>query len=145
LGITRPSLLTADVGGALLLDDVFIVDLGMLTDRVIADSLGEARPHADLRRFHEYILVDRKPIFLELRAYHSWIAHFDDDPRFRRDYVPIREYLDGWIRQRYGIDSWSGDYVRRDAIQENNVVLRQMQAEAASFYYPFAEDVPHPQ
>jgi len=139
LGIERPSVLTADIGGALLRDQLEIVDLGMLADRQIAEALGEGSQHRDVARFRDYILERRKPVFMELRAYHSWIAHFDDDPRFRRDYVPIHEYRDGWIKQRRGEEAFSGDYVRRDAIGDKATAFAQMQAEAASFSYPYSK------
>lgn len=123
----------------MLRDQVTVVDLGMLTDRTIAETLGEGSNRKDVPRFHEYILSHRKPLFMELRAYHSWIAQFDADPRFRRDYTAIREYHDTWIRGRYGKDTWSGDYVRRDAVGNRPDILRQIQTEAASLYYPFCE------
>jgi len=49
--IDRPSLLIADVGGALFNNSMRIYDLGMLTDRTIARSLGEAvrRPDGTVR------------------------------------------------------------------------------------------------
>lgn len=139
LGIDRPTLLTADIGGALLRDQLEIVDLGMLSDKLIAETLGEGSQHQNIVRFHQYILEQRKPVFMELRAYHSWLANFDGDPRFRRDYVAIHEYQDGWITERRGVKGFSGDYVRRDAIAGKATAFAQMQAEAASLPYPYSK------
>jgi hypothetical protein len=144
LGLTRPTLLTADIGGALLRDEVGIVDLGMLTDKVIAETLGEGSKHRDVKKFRDYIFDQRKPVFMELRAYHSWITRFGEDPRFRRDYVAIKEYPDTWVHRRYGEDVWSGDFVRRDAVVDKSDLLSQMQCEAASMYYPFCEKIESP-
>ena len=114
--IEKPSLLIADVGGALLANSMRIYDLGMLTDRTIARTLGEAVKTPDRARFYQYVFEEARPSFIALRAYHSLLARLGDDPRLRRDYVPIIEYTDEWIRQRYGIVMPSGDFVRKDAL-----------------------------
>ncbi len=88
----------------------------MLTDRTIARTLGEGVASIDRRSFHEYIFGHARPSFIASRAYHSWIARLDDDPRFRRDYVAIVEYRDDWVRKRYGAILLSGDFVRRDVL-----------------------------
>ena len=118
IGQSQPSLLYADIGGPLLFSSLQIVDLGMLCDRTIAEYLGEGSKGRDLGAFHDYILAERKPTFIGTRAYHSWVAHLDADARFRRDYVPIVEYQDEWIMERYGQARFSGDYVRRDRLRD---------------------------
>jgi hypothetical protein len=114
--IQRPSLLIADVGGALFASSLRIYDLGMLTDRTIARSLGEAVRTPDRVTFYRYVFEEARPSFIAVRAYHSWRARLAEDPRFGRDYVPIVEYRDEWIRRRYGVVMSSGDFVRRDAL-----------------------------
>jgi hypothetical protein len=114
--IQRPSLLIADVGGALFASSLRIYDLGMLTDRTIARSLGEAVRTPDRVTFYRYVFEEVKPSFIAVRAYHSWLARLGEDPRFGRDYVPIVEYKDEWIRRRYGAAMSSGDFVRREIL-----------------------------
>jgi len=142
LGIQRASLMTADVGGLLWRNKLEVIDLGMLTDRTIALALGEGSPHPDIKAFHHYVFEVRKPNFIATRAYHSWIARLDDDPRFRRDYVPLREYVDGWILRRYGEERFSGDYVRRDLISNYPEQLATLKTEAAALLYPFCKECP---
>ena len=110
------SLMFADIGGPLWEDSLEIIDLGMLCDRRIAEYLGEGSKARDLDAFHEYVFSNRQPTFIATRAYHSWIAKFDLDLRFREQYVPIIEYPDQWILKRYGSEMFSGDYVRREAL-----------------------------
>jgi hypothetical protein len=51
--------------------------------------------------------------------YSSWanFASFDDDPRFRQDYVPIVERIDPLLKQ-HGVQLYSGTYVRIDALED---------------------------
>ena len=141
LGIEHASIMTADVGGILWRNRLELVDSGMLTDRLMAKSIGESNPKSDIQSLHNYVFDVRKPTFIATRAYHSWILHLDNDPRFRRDYIPIREYKDGWILNRYGEEQFSGDYVRRDNILSQET-LAIIQKEAASQNYPFCKECP---
>lgn len=137
LGLARPSILTADVGGLLLRSRLEVIDLGMLCDMTIAKQLGEGTEQRDLAGFHDYIFERRKPDFISTRAYHAWIARFSADPRFRAMYVPIREYQDQWILNRFGEIEFAGDYVRAELVEGQHGVLRQMRAEAMGMSYPF--------
>jgi hypothetical protein len=132
--ILRPSLLTADIGGIAYFTEIEVVDLGMLCDRRIAYQLGEWRAEPDRKAFHNYILGERKPDFIATRAYHSWLADLDSDPRFRSLYEPIFEYRDHWIADRYGKEAYSGDYVRRDLIDQE--ILRKMRQRSQDSPYP---------
>jgi hypothetical protein len=141
LGIDQPSIMTADVGGILWRNKLELVDSGMLTDRLIAKSIGESSHKSDIESLHNYIFEIRQPTFIATRAYHSWILHLDTDPRFRRDYIPLREYMDGWVLKRYGEEQLSGDYVRRDQIS-SEATLAIIKDQAARLNYPFCKDCP---
>ena len=75
LGIKHASIMTADVGGILWRNKLELLDSGMLTDRLIAKSIGESSPKSDIESLHNYIFEERKPTFIATRAYHSWILH----------------------------------------------------------------------
>lgn len=133
ISVSRPSLLTADIGGIAYSNEVEVIDLGMLCDRRIARQLGEWRTDPDRKAFHDYILGERKPDFIATRAYHSWLADLDGDPRFRELYVPIFEYEDQWIGKRYGKKGYSGDYVRRDLITDETLSKMRQRSEDAPY------------
>jgi len=138
MGDTDPSLLIADVGGPLMRRTIRIFDLGMLCDRRIAEYLGEGSEHRDLAAFHEYIFEEARPTFIATRAYHSWISDLDSDARFRRDYIAIREYEDGWIEERYGERRISGDFVRRDGL--DGIDITELRPGFSDVIYPGCTD-----
>jgi hypothetical protein len=123
VGAHSPSLMIADVGGALFSGRIRIYDLGMLSDRTIAQALGEGVRVQDRSIFYAYVFETAKPTFIATRAYHSWLARLDADARFRRDYVAIVEYSDEWVLKRYGVALQSGDFVRREAIAKGEAEL----------------------
>jgi hypothetical protein len=142
LGVTRATVMTADVGGFLWRDQLTVVDLGMLVNRRIAQALGEYRPHPDRQAFREYILGEIRPDFISTRAYHAWLAQLDGDTRFRQDYVPIKEYMDAWVERRYGEHVYAGDYVRRALVESQPDVLASLRREAERLPYPFCVPCP---
>jgi hypothetical protein len=109
LELQSASLLAVDIGGTLLYSNLAVFDLGGLCDRTIARTIGR-----DQKAFHDYVFARVRPTFIHLHStYWADLASLDDDPRFRRDYVPIREgsrYERGMLRLQYG------DWVRRDAL-----------------------------
>jgi hypothetical protein len=141
LGMSRASLMTADVGGLLLRNKLDVVDSGMLCDKTIAEAIGESNKKNDMQRFYNYVFDVKKPTFISTRAYHSWLQHLDNDPRFRRDYIALREYKDNWILHRYGEEMYSGDYVRKDQLQSSEILMT-LQDEASKLYYPFCKECP---
>lgn len=136
LGINKPLVMTADAGGILWDERVCLLDLGMLCDSVVAHSLGEYTATRDHKKFIEYVF-ERKPDFIATRAYHSYLASLDIDLRFRSYYVPIHEYIDLWILNRYGMIIMSGDYVRKDLLESHKGVLEKMRKESQGIFYPF--------
>jgi hypothetical protein len=142
LGLTRATILTADVGGFLWRDQLTVVDLGMLVNRRIAQALGEYRPRPDRQVFREYIFGEIRPDFIATRAYHAWLAQLDGDTRFRQDYVPIKEYIDTWVERRYGEHVYAGDYVRRALVESRPDVLAGLRREAERLPYPFCMPCP---
>lgn len=110
LGVTAGSLLAPDLGGTLYYSKLRVYDLGMLCDRVIARTLRKDTP-----RFHDYVFEVIKPTFIHTHGVWATAAAFDEDPRFRRDYVPIRERADAQMSE--GKSTYSGDYVRREVAE----------------------------
>lgn len=134
--VEHPSLLIADVGGALFASHLRIYDLGMLSDRTIAHALGEGVARRDQQAFYDYIFERARPTFVATRAYHSWISNFDGDQRFRQDYVAIVEYRDDWIWHRYGSVRQSGDFIRREIVeQEGEKVLDRLRQAVRGTHY----------
>ena len=143
VGIEKPSLLTADAGGILLDESVRLVDLGMLCDARIAAALGCLNKEPNRKAFHDYIFNEVRPTFIATRAYHSYLAWLDKDDRFRRDYLPIHEYIDVWTLSRYNVVVMSGDYVRKDVVRAHQGALEEMRRQSRVLYYPF--DIDHVQ
>jgi hypothetical protein len=131
----NPSILIADIGGFLYRNGIRVYDLGMLCDKTIAATLGEGIQHPDVGRFHDYVFDEIKPTFIATRAYHSWIADLESDPRFRECYTPIFEYKDKWILQRRKVARFSGDFIRKDAIVGKEHIFEQIRSDAASVPY----------
>jgi hypothetical protein len=117
LGIppSQASVLLPDLGGTLYNTGVKIYDLGMLGDKTIARTLRRDRP-----AFYDYIFEEAKPTFIHMHDTWTYVARLDDDPRFRRDYTPVFEYPDPWIGRRHRLMQYSGDYVRRDVLNDAN-------------------------
>ncbi len=126
LGISpaRASVLLPDLGGTSYNTGVRIYDLGMLGDKTIARTLRKNKP-----AFYDYIFAEVKPTFIHVHDTWTYLARLDDDPRFRRDYTPVFEYPDPWIGKRHGLTRYSGDYVRKDVLNEANAAeLAQLRA-----------------
>lgn len=114
LGLENASVLLPDVGGTLYYSRLQVYDLGGLTDRTVALTLLRRQ---DLAAFHDYVFDILRPTFIHTHGLWAYLARLDDDPRFRRDYMAIREELDPWIRKKFGLEMFSGDYVRREVAE----------------------------
>lgn len=112
LGLSHPSVLLPDVGGALYgYPEAQIVDLGGLVDATIASTLDKNQPE-----FYDYVFEVVKPDFIHVHGGWTYAARLDDDPRFRRDYLPIYEYIDDKMAKQFGEERWAGDFVRRELV-----------------------------
>jgi hypothetical protein len=109
MALPSASLLAPDLGGTLFYSRLRVYDLAGLSDRVIARTLRK-----DPEGFYHYVFEVVRPTFIHTHSWWTYVAAFDKDPRFRRDYLPIRETVDPWVLKRFGIVVYSGDYVRRD-------------------------------
>lgn len=113
LGGHQESLLAPDIGALLYYSDLRIVDLGGLTNKTIANTLGR-----DQNAFYDYIFDVERPTFIHTQGWWSFLAGFEKDPRFRDDYEPISEYEDPWVLKNEGVRVFSGEYVRKDALKD---------------------------
>jgi hypothetical protein len=117
-GLADASLLTPDIGGALLESRLRIIDLAGLCDTRIARAVSSGRP-ADL---HHYVFEEVRPTFIHTHGEFSRITRLYEDPRFERDYVAVNEHIEGpseWaaLWRAGGVaPPWSGDYIRREAV-----------------------------
>lgn len=121
LGIENGSVLLPDVGGPLYYSRLRVYDLGRLTDRTIARTLRKNQ-----KKFYDYVFETTRPTFIHIHGNWTYAARFDDDPRFRRDYVPIKEEEDRWIRARLDLSMMSGNYVRKDAVVGKEELLESL-------------------
>ena len=113
--VAQASVLLPDLGGTLYNTGVRIYDLGMLGDKTIARTLRRDKP-----AFYDYIFEQTRPTFIHVHdTWTNW-ARLEDDPRFRQDYTPVYEYPDPWVKLRHGLTLYSGDYVRKDALNDAN-------------------------
>lgn len=142
MNIEDATLLCPDVGGTLYFSRHLVYDLGGLCNREIAKMIKR-----DNKGLRDYVFDEIKPTFIHIHDYWSMIADFEYDPRFRRDYVTICEYVSTWAAERTDTVYYSGDYVRRDAISDReflerltgrmNVDCRQLQAGDIKEAQPF--------
>jgi hypothetical protein len=120
LGVKSASLLVPDIGGTLFYSKLRIYDLAGLTDRTIALN----RPNNEqftwnIGVFYNYVFDTLRPTFIHTHGSFTMRSQFDRDPRFARDYEPIREYEDDYAGERLQRKIMSGDYVRRDVAAAN--------------------------
>ena len=118
LQLEKASFLVPDIGGTLYYSKLRIYDLAGLCDKTIARTRGK-----DQQRFYDYVFDSLKPTFIHTHGYFTGVSKFDDDPRFQRDYVAIKEYQDKYVERKYKASRISGDFVRRDQIQGHEAQL----------------------
>jgi hypothetical protein len=112
IDVKNGSVLLPDLGGMLYYSDLKVYDLAGLCDKTIAKTLRK-----DYKKLHDYIFDVVKPTFIHTHGIWTYAASLDDDPRLRRDYVPIRKSVNQFVKLRFNRTMYSGDYVRKDAIQ----------------------------
>jgi hypothetical protein len=121
--IENASVMLPDVGGMIYASDLRIYDLAGLTDRRVAQTLGRRINRA---AFHDYVFEEAQPTFIHTHGFWTIHTKLETDERFREDYVPICEYIDEWVLNNYGKEYHSGDFVRREVVQEQPQVLNQL-------------------
>ena len=124
LGLTEASVLFTDFGAPMLYSELRPIDLGGLCDRTIARTLYYRQ---DRPAFYDYIFEDARPTVISVYRAGSYLARFDEDPRFRRDYLPLHEFEDPWVTHFLGRPAFSGDYVRKDAVADKDERVRELQ------------------
>ncbi len=118
LRLDSVSQLLPDLGGTLYYSDFKTYDLAGLCDRSIA-----LHRRVDQLQFYNYIFDTIKPTIIHSFAFFSAESRFDQDPRFLRDYVPIRDSLEAYYRDSVR----AGTYLRRDAIVGMDSLLAILQ------------------
>jgi tetratricopeptide (TPR) repeat protein len=126
LGLARGSILTADLGGALMESRLGVIDAAGLCEPEVVRTL---KPDGvtwayDHPRFYAWVLGELRPTFVTTRKFWSNVTALSHDPRFARDYVAINAYDDPYVRAAFGRDVRSGDFVRRDALPDAGALER---------------------
>jgi hypothetical protein len=118
LKIQDGSVLLPDIGGTLYYSRLEVYDVPGLIDKTIARTFLQ-----DPAAFHNYVFGVIKPTFINLHDSWTYKSQLSQDQRFRRDYMPICEYVDPWVRDTLKLEMYSGDYVRKDVVKENPELL----------------------
>jgi hypothetical protein len=121
--IENASVMLPDVGGMIYASDLRVYDLAGLTDRRVAQTLGRRINRA---AFHDYVFEEAQPTFIHTHGFWTIHTKLESDERFREDYVPICEYIDEWVLNNYGKEYHSGDFVRREVVQERPEILNRL-------------------
>lgn len=107
LGIRNASLMDPDLGGTSWASGLTMIDLGGLADAHIA------RYGYDPRFFLPYVFDERKPTFIHTHCVWSRDTRVNESPRFRKDYLAIREEPCALECCR---NVENGEYIRREVI-----------------------------
>jgi hypothetical protein len=118
LSLRDASVLLPDLGATLYYSRLRVYDLAGLTDKTVARVL-----YRDQAALHDYIFETARPTFIHVHAGWSYLAGLDGDPRFRRDYLPIHEWIEPYVLERWNMEVYSGDYLRKDALQGRETLL----------------------
>lgn len=126
LGIASGSVLLPDVGAMLYASRLTVYDAAGLCEPDVVHTLKRDTPYwlTEHPAFHEYVFEDLRPTFISTHHFWTYVAAFDDDPRFARDYVPIESYEDEYVQSVYHRSLRSGVFVRRDALADFGALTR---------------------
>jgi tetratricopeptide (TPR) repeat protein len=119
LGVTDGSILTADIGAALMRSRLRVYDAAGLIEPKIIQTLrrGTAVWHYDHPEFYHWVFEEIRPTFIVTYSFWSNVTSLERDPRFVRDYVALDSFPDEYVKAVYGRDVHSGEFVRRDALK----------------------------
>lgn len=109
LDLEEYSVLQADVGGALWLNQYQVIDLGGLVDATVARTLGR-----DPEGLYSYLFEEIKPDIIELHGKWSMRANLQGDPRFFDEYQAIYTYVDETRVTVDGEPVLDGVFVRKE-------------------------------
>jgi hypothetical protein len=123
LGVENPSILLQDVGATLFFTELEIFDLAGLIDGTVARTLWNDKP-----ALRDYIFNEVKPTIIHTYAYSALEADLDSSEQFREQYIPLREEIDTIASEAAGRTIYSGDYVRRDAVENRPEALAKARA-----------------
>lgn len=126
LGIVGGSVLLPDVGAMLYASRLTVYDAAGLCEPGVVHTLKRDTPYwlTEHPAFFDYVFEDLRPTFISTHHFWTYVAAFDDDPRFARDYVPIESYEDEYVKSVYHRSLRSGDFVRRDALADFGALAR---------------------
>lgn len=116
LNLEDASLLAPDLGGTLYYSNLTVYDLAGLTDPTIARTLYIQ----DKTELHDYIFEIIQPTFIHIHGNFTFSASLEDSPRFEEDYIAICSYIDPVVISTFGNEMQSGNFIRRDAIEQDN-------------------------
>jgi hypothetical protein len=117
LDLPQASVLLPDVGGPLYYSHLRVYDLAGLTDATIARTINKNQAE-----FYDYVFDMIRPTFIHLHGKWTYLANLEADPRFREDYLPIDEYEDQYVKSHHDMILFSGDFIRRDVLQDSSMI-----------------------
>ncbi len=123
LKLENASILLPDIGGTLYYSNLRIYDLAGLCDPTIAKTYIN-----DPKAFYDYVFDEIKPTFIHTHGWFTATVKLDEDPRFERNYVAIKEYEDQYAEKRLKRKIMSGNYIRREAINGKEELFSELQA-----------------
>lgn len=121
LHIKNGSILLPDVGAMYYYSNLRVFDSAGLCDKTIA----KGKFTRNRSMIIDYVFNTVKPTFIHLHDGWSEMIRVDDYPNFRKEYRPIYETLAVPETDYYGVNIYSGDYVRKDVINSQNEPLLQ--------------------
>lgn len=125
LEIDNYSVLQADVGGALWLDQYQVIDLGGLVDSTISRTLGR-----DADGLYTYLFDEVKPDMIELHGKWAMRANLQGDSRFSEEYQAIYSTVDNSRATADGQPVINGIFIRKELITTDEQ-LEQLEKLAA--------------
>lgn len=116
LEITNGSILLPDVGATYYYSNLRVYDSAGLCNKTIA----KGKYLHDRKLIQNYIFLEIKPTFIHLQDGWAEMIRPDEYPHFREEYITIYESLSEDYSRKHEAQIYSGDYVRKDAINPNN-------------------------
>lgn len=116
LNIKNGSILLPDVGATYYYSNLRVYDSAGLCDKTIA----RGKYTKNRSMIIDYVFNKIKPTFIHLHDGWSEMIRVDDYSNFRNEYIPIFEIKNEEFSEYYGVDIYSGDYIRKDAVTQEN-------------------------